>query len=220
MNVRFSRVISLGDKGSDCEGVARALCREGSGAALVEFNKQTAERRQSWNQQKSDWLKKFERTLGGDFSVDGIYGKGVHERLEPHFDARAAQFMADWKPPPPPLIEPKQGFGSLHSSLHEPYSIGRRMGLFDLGTYNPASKLPSGRPSDHAVLPAMAFDLGFDPDIGFDHDSARSFFYAMAAQPKVVEYVILGSRIWVAGAGTHAYYSGGHENHAHVSGYR
>ena len=221
MSVRFTRVLSEGDQGSDCEGVARALIREGSaGVTLTSFNKQTLERRRTWNVQKMDWLKKFERSLGDPYSVDGIYGRAVHEKLEPHFDALATQMMKDWKPPPPPLIEPAQGFDSLHQSMWSIYSLGRNMHLFDLGTWNPRSTLPSGAKSDHAVYPAYAFDLGFDPDIGWEHDVARSYFYAALHRPEV-EYVILGSKIGFRRTGTVQYYgSGGHYNHVHVSGNR
>jgi hypothetical protein len=220
-NVRFTRVISLGDFGSDCEGVGRALIREGSaGVTLSAFNDQTTERRRTWNAQKRDWLKKYERKLGEPFSVDGVYGRGVHETLEPHFDAMAAKMMADWRPPPPPLIEPKQGFDSLHESLWRIYSTGRSMELFDLGTWNPRSTLPSGAKSDHAVYPAFAFDLGFDPDIGWEHDIARAFFH-ICLKTSSVEYVILGNRIGYRRTGTiGSYGSGDHYNHIHVSGNR
>jgi hypothetical protein len=221
LNVRFTRVLSLGATGSDCEGVARALIREGSaGVTLTAFNKQTQERRRTWNTQHQDWLKKYERKLGEPFSVDGVYGRGVHEELEPHFDSLAAKLMADWRPPPPPLIEPEQGFHRLHESLWDIYSVGRRMDLFDLGCWNPRSTLPSGAKSDHAVYPAFAFDLGFDPDIGFEHDIARAFFY-IALKRVAVEYVILGNRIGFRRTGTVQFYgSGGHLNHVHVSGNR
>lgn len=230
MNVRFTRVIGPGDTGTDCEGVARALIREGSaGVTLAAFMEQKLERRRTWNAQHADWLRKYEAKLGHPFSVDGIYGKAVHEELEPHFDAKAASLMAGYRPPPPPLIEPRQGWGSLHSSLHAAFSMGRSMGLSDLGTYNPKSRLPSsGRLSDHATSktgatipssPAMAFDLGIDPDIGFEHDTARAFFWAMTST-RVVEYVILGNRIWTVEGGVHPYTFGGHEGHVHVSGFR
>lgn len=219
MEVRFTRIISLGDQGSDCEGVSRALIREGSaGVTLEAFNKQTQTRRRTWNLQKVDWLKKFEKKTG--HKADGIYGKWVHEDLEPHFDALGAKYMQTWKPPPPPLIEPVQGFDSLSSTLHDIYSVGRRMDLFDLGTWNPSSTLPSGNPSDHSVHPAFAFDLGFDPDIGFQHDIARAYFYIALKRPQV-EYVILGNRIGDRRTQMVNYYGyGAHENHVHVSGNR
>jgi hypothetical protein len=221
MAVRFTRVLTLGDTGSDCEGVARALIREGSaGVTLTAFNKQTNERRETWNDQKCDWLKKYERKLGDPFSVDGIYGKAVHLELTPHFDALAASMMLTWRPPPPPLVEPKQGWHTLHNSLYQIYSIGRQMGLFDLGTYNPASDLPSGNPSDHSVYPAYAFDLGIDPDIGYDHDVGRAYFSICMRTP-AVEYVILGTKIGQRRTGLISYYGyGGHQNHVHVSGNR
>ena len=55
------------------------------------------------------------------------------------------------KPPPPPkYVEPAQGFASLDRALWDEFTIGRNLGLADLGTYNHASRLPSGLPSDHA----------------------------------------------------------------------
>ncbi len=221
MAVRYTRAIGKDMQGSDCEGVARALIRQGSaGVTLSAFNAQTPERRRTWNTQKMDWLKKYETKLGDPFSVDGIYGRAVHERLESHFDDLATKYMAEWKPPPPPLVEPVQGWAYLHSSLWDIYSVGRRMDLFDLGTYNPASRLPSGAPSDHAVFPPYAFDLGFDPDTGYEHDIARAFFGICMRRPEV-EYVILGNRIGTRRTGLINYYGyGGHSNHVHVSGNR
>jgi hypothetical protein len=96
------------------------------------------------------------------------------------------------------------------------------MGMSDLGTYNPASKLPSGAPSDHAVYPAAAFDLGIDPDTGWDNDVARSYFLSLVGNPRV-NYLILGDKIWSrarASEGIRSYSGGGHANHVHVSGVR
>lgn len=123
------------------------------------------------------------------------------------------------KPPPVPvvLVEPVQGFGSLHKELWTDYSAGRRMGLTDVGTYNPASRLPSGTPSDHAVYPAWAFDLGFSPATGFDQPVAHAFFQSMVGRPEI-HYVILGDRIWSREKGLHGYTGGGHESHVHTSG--
>lgn len=221
MVVRFTRVISLGDTGSDCQGVGRALIREGSaGVTLTAFNKQTPERRNTWNEQKVDWLKKYEKKLGDPYTVDGIYGRGAHIKLTPHFDPLAEKMMEAWRPPPPPLVMPKQGWQYLHNSLYEIYSIGIRMGLFDLGTFNPNSDLPSGEPSDHSVYPAFAFDLGIDPDIGYDHPIGRAYFQICMTRPEV-EYVILGTKIGYRRTGLINYYGyGAHSNHVHVSGNR
>lgn len=126
------------------------------------------------------------------------------------------------KPIPPPLIVPVQGVNSLHPSLLPLFSLGRNMGLSDLGTYNPGSTLPSGSPSDHAVFPALAFDLGVSPSTGWSNDVGRTFFYTAMGKVEV-EYVILGNRIWSrprAAEGIRAYTGGGHDNHVHVSGNR
>lgn len=138
-------------------------------------------------------------------------------------DALAVSLLNEYrderKPPKQPLVEPHQGFGSLHESLWEAYSIGRRMGLTDLGTYNPDSRLPGGGKSDHAFLPAFAFDLGFAPATGYEHPVARRFFRQMINRPEV-NYVIVGNKIWSRELGEHPYTQGGHEAHVHVSGVR
>lgn len=115
------------------------------------------------------------------------------------------------------MIEPRQGFGSLDRSLWPAYTLARRMGLSDLGTYNPSSTLPGGGPSDHARSPALAFDAGFFPPVGYAHPQARLFFEAMVGRPEV-NYVILGDVIWSRARGRHTYTAGGHMNHVHVSG--
>lgn len=132
--------------------------------------------------------------------------------------------------PPPPIpqpIEPRQGFASLVKDMWEAYSIGRRMGLVDLGTYNPGSRLPSGHYSDHATSrldghvgePACAFDLGFVPAVGMSNPTAAKFFQLMVGRPEVA-YVICGTSIWSIERGLHQYTYGGHEGHIHVSGHR
>lgn len=154
----------------------------------------------------------------------GHFGQATLDALWPYADAYARWVYRLWsapkpKPLPQELVEPTQGFASLTSSLREAYSLGRHMGLSDLGTYNPSSRLPSGAPSDHAVWPAYAFDLGVEPDTGYDNPVGRAFFTAMIGRPEV-EYVILGDHIWSRSQGVHFYSGGGHANHCHVSGNR
>lgn len=157
----------------------------------------------------------------------GNMGQPTFDILWDHADAYSKYAYRVWtapkpKPIPLPEIVPIQGWSSLHSSLHQDFSLGRNMGLSDLGTYNENSNLPSGAPSDHAVWPAYAFDLGVEPDTGWNNDVGRSFFLTMMGKPEV-EYVILGNRIWSrprASEGIRSYYGGGHDNHVHVSGNR
>lgn len=159
-----------------------------------------------------------------DITPTGQFGQHTLDAMWVYADAYSRWVYRLWAPPKPKppatkLIEPRQGFQSLDSSLWELFSIGRGMGLSDLGTYNPASRLPSGAPSDHAVYPAFAFDLGIEPDIGWANETGRKFF-GIAMQRPEVEYVILGTMIWSIDRGLHAYTGGGHENHVHVSGRR
>jgi hypothetical protein len=154
----------------------------------------------------------------------GQFGQATLDAMWPYADAYSKWVYRTWtapKPKPRPLIEPLQGFGSLHRSLWTLFSDGRYMGMSDLGTYNPNSNLPSGAPSDHAVYPAYAFDLGIDPDTGYANPTGRAFFDLCRGNP-AVEYVILGDKIasrnygWVV----RSYSGGGHGNHVHVSGIR
>jgi peptidoglycan hydrolase-like protein with peptidoglycan-binding domain len=162
----------------------------------------------------------------------GNMGQATLNALWQYADAYSKWVYKTWtapkpKPMPSELIEPYQGFASLHSSLHEAYSLGRHMGLRDgpglaSGTYNPNSTLPSGAKSDHALYPSRAFDLDIGPDTGWQNAPARAFFYAMLGRPEV-NYVILGDRIWSrarASEGVRLYSGGGHQNHVHVSGLR
>jgi hypothetical protein len=180
-----------------------------------------------YNQKTEDAVRAFQGFCNIS-PATGQFGKATFEQMWIYADAYSRWVYRTWsapkpKPIPPPLVEPEQGWGSLHVSLHSVYSLGRNMGLHpDLGTYAPGSNLPSGAPSDHAVWPAYAFDLGFEPDVGWDHDVARSFFYAVMGK-REVEYVILGDRIWSrprASEGIRRYTAGGHQNHIHVSGNR
>ncbi len=173
------------------------------------------------------------RTFGPFFAVDvkhvqklagiaqtGVIGPATHDLIYDHMDDLAVRLLKEYAASVlPKLIEPNQGFDSLHSSLWEAYTIGRRMGLSDLGTYNPASTLPSGRKSDHAVYPAMAFDLGVEPDTGWNNIPGRTFAEKMAGRAEI-EYVILGDRIWSRDRGWRRYTAGNHANHCHVSGTR
>ena len=152
----------------------------------------------------------------------GNMGQFTFDVLWDHADDYSKWVYARWSAPvpKPKLVEPDQGWSSLDKSLWEPFSICRLGGLSDLGTYNPASKLPSGAPSDHAVYPAFAFDCGIDPDTGWNNLKARALAVRVVAFP-AVEYVILGNRIWSDWRKAWgAYYSGGHMNHMHVSGQR
>jgi peptidoglycan hydrolase-like protein with peptidoglycan-binding domain len=157
----------------------------------------------------------------------GHFGQATLDEMWPYADAYSRWVYRMFIPPKPKpdpveLIAPMQGWGSLRTSLHEAFSLGRHMGLSDLGTFNPSSTLPSGAPSDHAVWPAAAFDLGVEPDTGYQNPIGRSFFHLMM-QRLEVEYVILGDRIWSrprASEGVRPYFGGGHQNHVHVSGNR
>lgn len=153
----------------------------------------------------------------------GVVGPRTWKALEPYVDDDGRRLLGI-----PVYIEPAQGFASLVDDLWEAYTIGRRWGFTDLGTYNPKSTLPgSGAASDHATSrkdghigePACAFDLGITPAVGQANPAARAYFRQMIGRPDV-HYVILGDKIWSTDKGIHQYTSGGHDGHIHVSGWR
>ena len=152
-------------------------------------------------------VKAFQEAHG--IPQSGVIGPATWADLMRHIPATAKAQL-------PQIIFP--GSASLHPSLWEAQRIGFAAGLSDLGTYNPASRLPSGRLSDHAVYPAYAFDLGIEPDTGWNNLKARAYVQRIVGRPEI-EYVILGNRIWTR-RGFGSYTAGGHLNHVHVSGNR
>lgn len=123
------------------------------------------------------------------------------------------------------LVEPRQGFDSLCDELHLAYSMGRKRGFTDLGTY-------VNKPLDHGGLPwrrrppAWAFDLG--------RKNGRFWYRAWGKmmawryvrllkkyhKPLNVEYVIYRNRIWSRKNGWRYYGPDtSHFWHIHVSGH-
>ena len=128
------------------------------------------------------------------------------------------------------LVEPRQGFDSLHSDLWLAYSMGRKRNFTDLGTY-------ANKSGDHGYKPAWAFDLGRKNRFffkGWNYLVARrlALYYVENYKALNIEYVILGRRIWSrwganqrrwdAENGWHPLTSGdtSHDFHIHVSGTR
>lgn len=226
----LTRTLRFGDEGLDVFAVKRATHRLLQTGKLDELEAKSVGERERFGAAFQTLVKIAQQKH--KLAVDGVVGPLFEKLLvrEQAIDARSAKLLADYAhahPPKPILVQPRQGWDSLHRSLWELYSIGRGMGLSDLGTYNPRSVLPgSRRPSDHASCdgvhirpPAIAFDLGIEPDTGWANPVGRAFFLRCVNRPEV-NYVILGDRIWSRSRGLHAYTSGGHMNHAHVSGVR
>lgn len=223
----LTRTLRVGSVGKDVEAVKRAVYRFlHQGGPWDSFVRSAPAVRRTFGPFFRISVKSAQARLG--LPQTGVVGPDTFRALRAAraFDLRADslldQYAAARKPAAPRLVKPRQGFESLDRSLWEAYSAGRRMGLADLGTYNPQSRLPGGGPSDHAVYPALAFDLGFAPATGYAHPTARAFFRQMMLRPEV-GYVILGDRIWSrerASEGIRPYTSGGHESHVHVSGVR
>lgn len=210
--------------GADVEAWARGAHRYLADGQLDAFEKQKPIIRRTFGTGKRTLAKQCAKKAG--LEQYGVVGPALDAAMRKAgaYDAYADLLFAEYAhdlEPKPVLIEPRQGFQSLDKSLWPTYSIGRsRYGLTDLGTYNPASKLPSGAPSDHAVYPACAFDLGIEPDIGWNNLKARAFAVEIVGRPEI-NYVILGDRIWTTRRKFWgAYFNGGHMNHVHVSGYR
>jgi hypothetical protein len=110
------------------------------------------------------------------------------------------------------------GPSSLDPGLWDEYALARSEipGWRDDGTYNAASRLPSGAPSDHAVYPARAFDAGFNPANPKSLAAAKLFFQQMIGRVGI-HYAIFRDQIWSTEQGLHPYTAGGHDSHVHVS---
>jgi hypothetical protein len=123
------------------------------------------------------------------------------------------------------LVKPNQGWGSLHSSLHLAFSMGRKRGFTDLGTY--VDKAGDHGWDDKRDM-AMAFDLGRKDRFrfkGYDYLVARRFCNLLAKHHEAlgIRYIILGDRIWHRNSGQWVYFSNypndrSHDFHIHVSG--
>lgn len=229
-DARFTRILKRGDRGTDVEAISRAFIRAKlwPGVTLAEFAKKPPAERQHFDAARATCQRRLEKQIGTD--PDGIYARFAHEELERReaFDAKSRLALKRWRPAPPPLIEPKQGFDSLHLSMHRVYTMGISLGFIDLGTYNPRSILGSGNLSDHASSvdcatspsrPAKAIDFGIDPDTGWENLRARAFVLATYELPEL-EYAILGDKICFREGGIKPYTAGGHLNHIHMSGNR
>lgn len=223
---KLTRTLATGCVGKDVEGVTRAMLRYlNDGPNWKAFIAALPVVRRTWGPGKTRLAKRCQAKLGRPQTGRIAPGDERALRAAGAFDATADRLLDEYaaahkpKTPATNLVEPKQGWNSLRRDLWEAFSIGRNRGLTDLGTYNPASRLPSGAPSDHAVYPAVAFDLGFTPATGWNNLKASTYAREMAKRPEV-EYVICGDRIWSVSRGWHPYTAGGHEGHVHVSGHR
>lgn len=117
------------------------------------------------------------------------------------------------------LVEPQQGFKSLHEDLWLAYSMGRKRGFTDLGTH----ALKAG---DHGFWPAWAFDLGRKNrfyNLGWNYLVARklALLYWEHHEALHINYVILGRRIISRKHPTWRPYErdSSHDWHIHVSGH-
>jgi len=216
----FCRLIKENMSGPDCEAVGRALIRAKYYKMPIRvFNRMPKKWKQTMGKRRMDALIKFKNKKALKNKTKRVYDEYAHKRLLRYFDGKAHDLYRQCKTPPPKPIykmaEPRQGWNSLVKYLWDEYSLGVSVyKMYDLGTYNPASRLPSGRRSDHAFYPAKAFDLGFRP---YPNKNAYLFFKEMNGDPEI-EYVIYGNLIWSRSKGLHKYSYGGHTNHVHTSG--
>jgi hypothetical protein len=123
------------------------------------------------------------------------------------------------------LVEPRQGFDSLADELWLAYSMGRKRGFTDLGTY-------VDKPLDHGGTPwarrppAWAFDLGRKPSSfwysAWGRLMAWRYVRLLVKYHKElhIEYVIYRDRIWSRSKGWNSYGPDkSHFYHIHVSGH-
>lgn len=174
-----------------------------------------------------------------DIPTTGNVGQKTLDILWPHANMYARWLYRTFEVPKQeynlpklPLVEPHQGFDSLHQRLWQAYSLGRKKyGFKDgpgyaSGTYNPNSRLPSGALSDHALYPSRAFDLDIVEHTGWNNLKAREYFLELWEYRKVynINYIILGNKIVSvarASEGIRTYSPAWiHANHIHVSTWR
>jgi hypothetical protein len=121
------------------------------------------------------------------------------------------------------LVEPRQGFGSLHSSMHLAYSMGRVRGFTDLGTY-------VNKPLDHGWddvhRMARAFDLGREDGRFWRRQYGQlatwRYVRMLTRNHKAlgIDYVIYRDKIWSRAHPEWRHYGPdtSHFWHVHVSG--
>lgn len=140
-----------------------------------------------------------------------------------------AQLLAHYRKRHGPLVAPRQGFDSLHRSLHLAYSLGLRRGAYDVGTY-------AAKPGDHSWGDrhghpgvALAFDLrrkGWLGRFGWGWAWARRFarFYIANAHALNIGVVIVGRKYASVNTGWRwtklTTRDTSHDWHMHVSGDR
>lgn len=121
------------------------------------------------------------------------------------------------------LVEPRQGWGSLHRSMHLAYSIGRKRGFTDLGTYVD-KPLDHGWDDVHRM--ARAFDLGRRLPVfwrtKWGQRSAWAYCNLLVKEHQAlgIDYVIFRDKIWSRRHPYWRYYGPdkSHFWHIHVSG--
>jgi hypothetical protein len=125
------------------------------------------------------------------------------------------------------LVEPTNwmGFEALAEPLWLAYSMGRRRGYTDLGTYV-AKPLDHGGTSYHRGPPAWAFDLGRSNGFFWKRPwgvlMAKRYVNFLVKNHKAlsIEYVIFRDRIWSRSNGWRHYGPDtSHFWHIHVSGH-
>lgn len=211
----------MGMYGLDIEAHGRAMHRYLKDGQLSAYTKQPTKMKRTYGVGKRTLAKKC--ALKAGLPQYGVVGPALYWAMQ---DANAYDVLANHMidvyiaaSKKPILVEPRQGWESLAKVLWPAYSEAMlTAGMSDLGTYNPYSRLPSGKPSAHASWPARAFDVGIEPDTGWANLPARTLAQSLARRPEIVQ-VILGNEIYTTARGWHSWNGGGHQNHIHVQGY-
>ena len=136
-----------------------------------------------------------------------------------------AQLLSRYRDKHGTLVEPPQGFDSLHEDLWLAYSIGIKRGYYSVGTY-------ARKPGDHSWGDrngqpgvALAFDLrrkGWVGRFGWRFANAKKLarFYWANHKALNLNYVIVGRQIISRQYPTWRPYTrdSSHDWHIHVSG--
>ena len=102
MPLPYPGEFKYGQRGPKVEAVARALARSGSGDRLAVFVLLPKRVRQTWGKRKQRALIKFKRKHG--LTPNARYGRTVHAKLTPFFDAKARRLLTQPVRPPDPKV--------------------------------------------------------------------------------------------------------------------
>lgn len=108
--ISFGREIRLGNAGPDCRAVKRALARAGFGPKLLAGITPIFGKYAVLN------LRHFQTAESLD--PDGVYGKGTHAKLAPHFDAYGTKMYEGYSSTRAQVVAAARYFAGIEPRVH------------------------------------------------------------------------------------------------------